>query len=239
MSRIKPWNHHGYARVHVSEVSEAFTVYDLAQPEHSARAIVWMDCITGTPVLWQWEKLWSIESSQRKITFDSHALRYPQRCTASHQIEKTSRSTAQSALFRATLSCWFGTQVLFWVCVFDVVLRDESPRTQSLVLLRWFGEEWNTSLTKSQRSRAGIPSVRKPASRQIISVFVELCETEVCFLHIQLNAQESTWCWFWVFQVFDKIRVLKQSWSALLCCLSHMTMLLEFTCVMNVWDQTC
>ena len=28
--------------------------------------------------------------------------------------------------------------------------------------------------------------MRKPASREITSAFVELCETEVCFLHIQL-----------------------------------------------------
>ena len=31
-----------------------------------------------------------------------------------------------------------------------------------------------------------IPSMRKPASREIISASVELCETEVCFLYIQL-----------------------------------------------------
>ena len=28
--------------------------------------------------------------------------------------------------------------------------------------------------------------MRKPASREMISASVELCETEVCFLHIQL-----------------------------------------------------
>ena len=28
--------------------------------------------------------------------------------------------------------------------------------------------------------------MRKPASREIISASVELCQTEVCFLHIQL-----------------------------------------------------
>ena len=28
--------------------------------------------------------------------------------------------------------------------------------------------------------------MRKPASREITSASVELCETEVCFLHIQL-----------------------------------------------------
>ena len=44
----------------------------------------------------------------------------------------------------------------------------------------------NTSITKSQRVKAGILSVREPTSREMISSSVELCETEVCFLHIQL-----------------------------------------------------
>ena len=72
--------------------------------------------------------------------------------------------------------------------MFDWRVADKFPRGSftCLVLLVWFGEEWNTSITKSQRSRAGIPSMRKPASREITSTSVELCETEVCFLHIQL-----------------------------------------------------
>ena len=117
---------------------------------------------------------------------------------------------------RAALESWF-----CFGCLFDVVLRDKFPRTWSLVLLNWFGEEWNTSKTKSQRSSAGIPSMRKPASREMISASVELCETEVCFLHIQLmakrvtseNTQNSPWCGFWVFKVSCKIRVLIQSKS--------------------------
>ena len=83
---------------------------------------------------------------------------------------------------RAGLELW----VWLWVYLFDVMLRDEFPRTWSLDLLIRFGGEWNTSITKSQRSSAGIPSMRKPASREITSASVELCETEVCFLHIQL-----------------------------------------------------
>ena len=39
----------------------------------------------------------------------------------------------------------------------------------------------------SQRSRAGNPSIRGPASRELTSDSVELYETEVCFLHIQLT----------------------------------------------------
>ena len=38
----------------------------------------------------------------------------------------------------------------------------------------------------SHRSRAGSPSIRCPASREMISDSVELWETDVCFLHIQL-----------------------------------------------------
>ena len=92
-----------------------------------------------------------------------------------------------STLLRSRLSCLIKTLVWFWVCLFDVVLHDEFPRTWPLVLLDGFGEEWNTSITKSQRSRAEIPSMHRPASREMISASVGLCETEVCFLHIQLT----------------------------------------------------
>ena len=50
----------------------------------------------------------------------------------------------------------------------------------------WFEFECITSITKSQRSSAEIPSLRQPASREIISDFVELCDTHVCVLHNQL-----------------------------------------------------
>ena len=44
-----------------------------------------------------------------------------------------------------------------------------------------------TSITTSQRSKASNPSMRYPASREMISDSVELSETAVCFLHIQLT----------------------------------------------------
>ena len=52
----------------------------------------------------------------------------------------------------------------------------------------WFPvlEAWYTSFTTSHRSEAGIPSIRKPASNEIISHSLELSDTEVCFLRIQL-----------------------------------------------------
>ena len=51
-------------------------------------------------------------------------------------------------------------------------------------------ETWETlpetETIRSHKSRAGIPSNLNPASKEMISDSVELCETEVCFLHIQL-----------------------------------------------------
>ena len=47
--------------------------------------------------------------------------------------------------------------------------------------------ERNTSITLSQRSKASNPSIRCPASREMISDSLELCETDLCFLHIQLT----------------------------------------------------
>ena len=58
-----------------------------------------------------------------------------------------------------------GCTVLSWVCI--VI-----PRTKTI---------------RSRKSRAGIPSNLNPASKEMISDSVELCETEVCFIHIQLT----------------------------------------------------
>ena len=44
----------------------------------------------------------------------------------------------------------------------------------------------NISITTSHKSRAGNPSIRSPVSNEMISDSVELWDTDVCFLHIQL-----------------------------------------------------
>ena len=56
----------------------------------------------------------------------------------------------------------------------------------------WFDFEMNEILLLRipKDSRAGIPSIRKLASREMSSTSVELCETDVCFLHIQLLVNE-------------------------------------------------
>ena len=84
-------------------------------------------------------------------------------------------------------SMFVGTTLvcLHWMrlCMFDLVACNGLPRSFSLGCLILLEAEWNTSIIKSQRVRAGIPSMRKPASREIISTSVQLCETDVCFLH--------------------------------------------------------
>ena len=81
----------------------------------------------------------------------------------------------------------------------------------------------------------------------MISDSVELFETEICFLHIQLIGTNV-----WIPKMHNvppdvdfessrspaKIGVLKQSQSPLFGSVSHMTILFVITCVMDVRDQT-
>ena len=100
---------------------------------------------------------------------------------------------------------------------------------------------------RTQRSRAGKPSVGEPASKEITSDSVEPFETAVCFLHIQL-----------IGTIFDSRRYTvlilhevefeasrspakAKSWKNpnRQCCkvFSHSTKLPKVTCAVNVLDQ--
>ena len=103
-----------------------------------------------------------------------------------------------------------------------------------------------TETIRSHNSRAGKPSNLSPVSREMISDSVELCETQVCFWHIQLT---GTNIWLPKMHHFPpdvdfessrsrKIGGLKQSQPALFCSASHMTILFVFTCMMDARDQT-
>ena len=64
----------------------------------------------------------------------------------------------------------------------DMVPKNARQRAPKRGRLRWQREK---QLNPKDREW-GIPSMRIPASREITSGSVELCETEVCFLYIQL-----------------------------------------------------
>ena len=116
-----------------------------------------------------------------------------------------------------------------------------SPRS----LWLWFVFP-RTATIRSHKSNAVIPFNLNPASKEMVSDSVELCETEVCFSHIQLigtniwlpNMQCSSRSGFWILKISCKSRVLKQSQSALFSNVTHIAILFVFTCVMNVWNQS-
>ena len=100
-----------------------------------------------------------------------------------------------------------------WPCAWFL-----SRQTTGFSVLSWFWVMFlRTKTIRSHKSRAGIPSDLNPASKEMISVSFELCETEVCFLHIQLI---GTNVWlpethnvppevdFWVRKISRKIGVL-------------------------------
>ena len=98
-----------------------------------------------------------------------------------------------------------------------------------------------TETMKSHKSRAGIPSNLNPASKEMISDSVELGETEVCFLHIQLIGTNV-----WLPKTHNvppevdfesssilQIRSLETVSACIVCRFLHITMFL-LTCVMDV-----
>ena len=75
-----------------------------------------------------------------------------------------------------------------WVWVFSKQLPvshpfpDAAGLVSDLVLF----VDRNTSITTSHKSRASNPIIRSPVSNEMISDSVELWDTDVCFLHIQV-----------------------------------------------------
>ena len=90
----------------------------------------------------------------------------------------------KSTLSKSLITPW--DCFIFWI-VWGVertsrLFINRSPRS----LILWFVFP-RTATIRSHKSRAaGIPSNINPASEEMISDSVELCQSEVCFLHIQL-----------------------------------------------------
>ena len=66
-------------------------------------------------------------------------------------------------------------------CTFEGI---KSTLSKSLITLWDSSRPW--FVFRSQKSSAGVASNLNPSSKEMFSDSIELCETEVCFLHIQL-----------------------------------------------------
>ena len=101
------------------------------------------------------------------------ALLSSKMCNKASLREEFTFEEIKSTLFRSPIFPWI---------FFRVGDLHGTPRTW----LFWHVFPWRTATIRSHESCAGIPSILEPASKEMISDSVELCETEVCFLHIQL-----------------------------------------------------
>ena len=98
-------------------------------------------------------------------------------------------------------ACWFLVSTyLIWILGSRLILFNNQSRAtlwaldtclivghgSSRTWLLWYVFPWRTATIRSHESSAGISSNLSPVSREMISDCVELWETDVCFLHIQL-----------------------------------------------------
>ena len=90
-------------------------------------------------------------------------------------------SLREEITFEETKSTFSRSSIFPWI-FFRVGDFYRSPRTWSF----WCVFPWRTVTVRCHKSSAGLPSILNPASKEMISDSVELCENEVCFLHIQL-----------------------------------------------------
>ena len=88
--------------------------------------------------------------------------------------------------------CWSDRDRCSWLEFVFECLIEELPTGFTVAHLHlwfcWFGlvQNENTPITKSERSRARIPSMRQPASTEITTASVECVKQKSVFLHIQL-----------------------------------------------------
>ena len=107
----------------------------------------------------------------------------------------------KSTLLRSRSACL----VKFWFFMWGVVFREKfSCDSWSLVLLIWFGEEWNTSIAKCQRSSAYTWICIKRNNFSLCRAVWDWClflahPTDRHNCSTSKKAQNFVWCWFWVF----------------------------------------
>ena len=90
----------------------------------------------------------------------------------------------KSTLFKSLITLW--DCLRFWIVWGGERTSRWFVHKSHRSWLLWYVFPWRTATIRSHKSNALIPSNLNPASKEMISDSVELCEPEVCFLHIQL-----------------------------------------------------
>ena len=109
----------------------------------------------------------------------------------------------------------------------------------------WFVFPW-TATIRFRNSRAGIPSNLNPASKKMIFWFCWTVRNWSLFLTHPtswtncMTSKNAVFLLKWILNLQDlpQSQSLKQSQSALLGSITHMTILSVFTCMMNIWNQS-
>ena len=104
--------------------------------------------------------------------------------SAKWRVEERSEQTLRET--RENVTCEGVLFTVFEVC--EVLHEPHVGSYTSLSVLDYSDSCFREELRRSDPTKksAGIPSNLNPASNELISDSVELCETEVCFLRIQL-----------------------------------------------------
>ena len=149
----------------------------------------------------------------------------------------------QQSFFMKTLDVWFNTiniiQNIDHSSRFLTSVNDnKSPR--SLCSLSPCSPKQKQSNPTIREQTARLISIQRP-KRRFRNLLNCVKLTHATYRNVCMtskNAQCSSRNGFWILKISRKIRVLKQSQSALFCSITHMTILFVFTCMMNVRNQS-
>ena len=106
--------------------------------------------------------------------------------------------------------------------------------------------ERKTSITTSHRSRAGKPTIRNPASKDMISDSVELWDADVSctsnswrqMFGFRIEHKTPSRGWFWILNVPAKSESWKNPNRQCSAVFPTLTILTVVICVMNVWNYS-
>ena len=123
----------------------------------------------------------------------------------------------------------------------ELDIRSIDPHSDPCLVFVFFGSfpalQWPNPTSQAQVNRpyanqhptmiSDSESCETPTIASCTSNYRYKCSTSI-------NAQNSAWCWFWIFKITCKVWILKKPQSTMLSRISHMTILAEITREINL-----